>query len=277
MRSLRVLAYAKLNLVLRVVGRRPDGYHLLQSLFCAVDLADEIVLEAVPRGIELLAPSDLGPAGQNLAYRAAQALLGASSPGVRIYLRKKIPVGAGLGGGSSDAAAVLAGLNALFELGKTPEELRSLGASLGADVPFFLGPSPAWVEGIGERVFPVGMPLAMVFLLVIPPFRCPTALVYKAFDELGLPFSPPGPIPKVPPFLNDLWPAAVKIRPELAEIRAILEKIPSLGVGMSGSGSTLFLAFRSMGEAEEAKARLSGLGAELRIARPVECGYKIVG
>jgi 4-diphosphocytidyl-2C-methyl-D-erythritol kinase len=151
MEVLKVLAYAKLNLVLRVVGRREDGYHLLQSLFCAVDLADEIILEAIPRGVELLAPPDLGPPQQNLAYRAAQALLGSAGPGVRIHLRKRIPVGAGLGGGSSDAAAVLAGLNFLFELGKTVDELRELGAKLGADVPFFLGKSPAWVEGIGDR------------------------------------------------------------------------------------------------------------------------------
>lgn len=274
---LRILAYAKLNLVLRVVGKRSDGYHLIQSLFCAVDLADEITLEPIPRGIELLAPSALGPPERNLAFRAARALLGSASPGVRISLRKKIPVGAGLGGGSSDAAAVLVGLNALFGLGKTPEELKALGAKIGADVPFFLGPSPAWVEGIGERVSPADVPVQMVFLLVIPPFPCPTALVYKAFDELGLPFSPPGAIPKVPPFPNDLWPAAVKVHPELSQIRAVLERIPSLGVGMSGSGSTLFLAFPSVREAEATKRRLSHLGAELRIARPVECGYKIVG
>ncbi|MGC9018103.1 MAG: 4-(cytidine 5'-diphospho)-2-C-methyl-D-erythritol kinase [Candidatus Bipolaricaulaceae bacterium] len=274
---MKVLAHAKLNLVLRVVGRRADGYHLIQSLFCAVDLADELILEPIPRGIELLAPSALGPPEQNLAFRAAQALLGSDGPGVRIHLEKRIPVGAGLGGGSSDAAAVLAGLNALFGLGKTPGELMALGAKIGADVPFFLGPSPAWVEGIGERISPAEVAVPGAFLLVIPPFRCSTALVYKAFDELGLPFSPPGPIPNVPPFPNDLWPAAVKIHPELPRLRAILEELPSLGVGMSGSGSTLFLAFPSRSEAEAAKTRLSHLGAELRIARPVECGYKIMG
>ena len=276
MKALKILAFAKLNLVLRVVGRREDGYHSLQSLFCAVDLADEIILEAIPRGVELLAPPDLGPPQQNLAYRAAQALLGSAGPGVRIHLRKRIPVGAGLGGGSSDAAAVLAGLNFLFELGETVDELRELGAKLGADVPFFLGKSPAWVEGIGDRISPAEVPIPEAFLLVVPPFRCPTALVYKIFDELMLPFSVPGPIPRVPPFPNDLWPAATSLHPELLQLRRALEDIPSLGVGMSGSGPTLFLAFSSAEEAEAAQQRIR-LPAEVLMARPVDCGYKIVG
>lgn len=275
---LRIQAYAKLNLVLRIVGRREDGYHLLQSLFCAVDLADEILLFPDPRGIELVAPAELGPPERNLAFRAAQSLLAGSGLGVKIVLRKGIPVGAGLGGGSAGAAAVLAGLNLLFDLGKTAAELRNLGAKLGADVPFFLGKSPAWVEGVGERVTPVEIPLPRAFLLVVPRFSCPTAEVYRAFDELGLRWSLPGPIPRVPPFFNDLWPAAVGIRPELAEIRQNLEAMESLGVGLSGSGSALFLAFLGEDEAERARERLVGkIPAHLYVARPVDRGYKILG
>jgi 4-diphosphocytidyl-2-C-methyl-D-erythritol kinase len=278
MKALKVLAYAKLNLVLRVVGRREDGYHLIQSLFCAIDLADEIWLYPKERGIELLAPEELGPPEKNLALRAAKALLGEGGPGVRIVLRKNIPVGAGLGGGSSDAAAVLSGLNFLFKLGKTADELRGLGAKLGADVPFFLGKSPAWVEGIGDIVTPVDIGLPKAFLLVVPPFPCPTAEVYRLFDELGLPFSLRQGIPQIPPFVNDLWPAAATLRPELREIRRVLESVESLGVGLSGSGSALFLAFSSLRDAEKAKERLVGkVEAKLFIARPVDCGYKIVG
>lgn len=195
MAHLLVLAYAKLNLVLRVVGRRPDGYHLLQSLFCAVDMADEIELWPIPRGIVLEGPAGLGPVEENLAYRAARALLGGSGLGVRIVLKKGIPVGAGLGGGSSDAAAVLAGLNALYALGKTEEELMELGMKIGADVPFFLGRSPAWVEGIGERITPLDMVVPFVFLIAVPPYPCPTAEVYRLYDALGLSPSPPGPVP----------------------------------------------------------------------------------
>ncbi len=272
-----MMAYAKLNLILRVVGRREDGYHLIQSLFCAIDLADEIWLYPKERGIELLAPEELGLPEKNLAFRAAKALLGENGPGVRIVLRKNIPVGAGLGGGSSDAAAVLAGINSLYNLGKTEEELKKIGAELGADVPFFLGKSPAWVEGIGDIVMPVDIDLPKAFLLVVPPFPCPTSQVYCLFDALGLPFSPRQGIPSIPPFSNDLWPAAAALRPELREIRTVLESVESLGVGLSGSGSALFLAFSSRKDAEKAKERLMGkVKATLYIAQPVDCGYKIV-
>jgi len=278
MRALEIWAYAKVNLVLRVVGKRFDGYHLIQSLFCAVDLADEIELHPQTRGIELFAPQDLGPPEKNLAFQAAKALLGEDGPGVRIVLRKNIPVGAGLGGGSSDAAAVLAGLNWLYSLGKTEEELKRIGASLGADVPFFLGKSPAWVEGVGEIITPVDIDLPPAFLLVVPPFPCPTAKVYRLFDELGLPFSPRQGIPPIPPFANDLWPAAAALRPELPKIREVLESVESLGVGLSGSGSALFLAFPSRKDAEKAKERLLGkVEAKLYVAQPVDRGYKIMG
>ena len=274
---MKLLAYAKLNLVLRVVGRREDGYHLIQSLFCAIDLADEIWLYPKARGIELLGPEELGPPEKNLAFRAAKALLGENGPGVRIVLHKNIPVGAGLGGGSSNAAAVLAGLNWLYSLGKTEEEMKRIGAGLGADVPFFLGKSPAWVEGVGEIITPVDIGLPAAFLLVVPPFPCPTPEVYRLFDELRLPFSPRQGIPTIPPFSNDLWPAATALRPELRKIREVLESIESLGVGLSGSGSTLFLAFSSRKDAEKAKERLMGkVKATLYIAQPVDCGYKIV-
>lgn len=278
MDRLEILAHAKLNLVLRVVGRREDGYHLLQSLVCAIDLADEIQLEAIPQGIELVAPGELGPPERNLAYRAAQALLGEDGPGVRIVLRKRIPVGAGLGGGSSDAAAVLAGLNLLYRLGKSEAELMRLGAKLGADVPFFLGKSPAWMEGIGDRLTPLDISLPFVFLVVVPFFPCPTAEVYRLYDALGLKPSPAGSVPRIPPFPNDLWPAAARLQPGLLPLRARLEELPSLGVGMSGSGSALFLAFPSESAAKEALMELQDeIEARLYIARPVERGYKIVG
>lgn len=211
-RVLQIQAYAKLNLVLRVVGRREDGYHLIQSLITAVDLADEITLTVVGQGVTLDALAELGPPERNLAVRAARALLDRDKPGVRITLRKRVPVGAGLGGGSSDAAAVLAGLNQLLALGKTEEELQGIGAALGADVSFFLGRSPAWVEGVGDRVTPIEATLPGVFLILAPSFRCPTPDVYRAFDGLGLPLSPPGDLftaetQRAPRRISDGWPA----------------------------------------------------------------------
>ncbi len=274
--KLRVLAHAKLNLCLRVVGRREDGFHLLQSLVAAVDLCDEILLFPQRAGIELAAPADLGPREENLAVRAARALLPTASPGVRIVLHKRIPPGAGLGGGSADAAAVLAGLNELFSLGRTPRELAEIGVKLGADVPFFFGPCPAWVEGIGERITPLDLPLPPAFLILVPPIRCPTPDVYQAFDDLGLPISPSTPSPRELTMGNDLWPAAVRLAPALLPLREELARVSPGPVGMTGSGSALFAPFPSPAEARHARDRLWGhVDGELFVASPIGSGYRI--
>jgi 4-diphosphocytidyl-2-C-methyl-D-erythritol kinase len=311
--STRILAYAKLNLSLRVVGRRADGYHELQSLVTAMDLADEITLTAGGHGVTLDAPPELGPPEGNLAFRAARALLGPAGPGVRIALSKRIPAGAGLGGGSSDAAAVLAGVNQLLGLGKTVEELKAIGITLGADVPFFLGPSPAWVEGIGDRVTPVEVSLPPAFLILVPTFRCPTPDVYRTFDDLGLPLSVfrypssviRGPLRttdhgprttdhQVPSaisaslrwdavspsmaFENDLWPAAVHLYPDLAPLRARLAEVSRGSTGMTGSGSALFAAFASRADADEARDRLRpDVEGDLIVACPIRSGYRNQG
>lgn len=276
-RVLQIQAYAKLNLVLRVVGRREDGYHELQSVVTAVDLADEITLTVEGHEVTLDAP-DLGPPERNLAVRAARALLDEDKPGVRIALRKRIPVGAGLGGGSSDAAAVLAGLNQLLSLGRSVEELKTIGITLGADVPFFLGPSPAWVEGIGERIAPLDVPVPAAFLILVPTFRCPTPDVYRAFDDLGLPISPSAPPEGAAAFENDLWPAAVHLYPQLASLRARLAEVAPLGVGMTGSGSALFAAFPRRADAGEARAQLAPrVEGELFVAAPIPWGYRNQG
>src|SRR5574343_785229 len=153
-------APAKLNLFLHVTGRRPDGYHLLQSLFVPIDWADTLHLER--RGDGRLLRHDLGPAlpEDDLCLRAARALQQASCCplGVDISIDKQVPWGAGLGGGSSDAATVLLGLNRLWGLHWPRERLLALGLTLGADVPFFLGRGPAWVEGIGEILTPLDWP-----------------------------------------------------------------------------------------------------------------------
>lgn len=280
MERLRVLAYAKLNLVLKVVGRRADGYHLLQTLMCAVDLADEITLIAREEGLHLVAPPELGPPEANLSLRAARALAEATGAekGAEIVLEKRVPAGAGLGGGSSDAAAVLAGLNELWNLNLLPKELREIGARLGADVPFFLFESPAWAEGIGERLSPAKVSLPEAFLILVPPFFCPTPEVYRAFDELKLPSSCPLRPTGELLFENDLWPAAVRVRPGLARLRKALEGVPSLGVGMTGSGSALFAAFPGPKEAKAAARALEGkVQGKLFVAAPVPRGYKFVG
>ena len=277
MEELRVLAYAKLNLVLRVVGRRDDGYHLLQTLMCAVDLYDELSLvEADDLKVEMGGLEI--PAGENLVLRAARLLREHAGlrKGAHIRLIKKIPVGAGLGGGSSDAAAALAGLNRLWGLGLSRAELQEIGLELGADVPFFFSDSPAWVEGIGERISPARVDLPKAFLILVPPFDCPTPEVYRLYDELGVPFSCPVRLEgELPGWENDLWPAALRLRPRLAELRRALAGLGGLGVGMSGAGSALFCAFTSLDQAGKAAQSLKNtVEGKLFVAAPVPRGYK---
>lgn len=196
-----VPAPAKLNLFLHVVGRRDDGYHLLQSFFQLIDWQDVLHFELRRDGG--LSREDLGPAlpEDDLTLRAARALQAASgSPlGVHIGVDKRVPWGAGLGGGSSDAATTLLALNRLWRLDWPRDKLLALGAKLGADVPFFIGGHNAWVEGIGERLTPVDLPRETAFpgtqavlergLVVLkPPAAVPTAAI---FGDKGLPRATP--------------------------------------------------------------------------------------
>ncbi|MFO1326495.1 MAG: 4-(cytidine 5'-diphospho)-2-C-methyl-D-erythritol kinase [Rubrivivax sp.] len=184
MRSLFGLAApAKLNLFLHVVGRRADGYHLLQSLFVLIDWADTLHLERREDG--RLQRHDLGARlpDDDLCLRAARALQAASgcTHGVDISIDKQVPWGAGLGGGSSDAATVLLGLNRLWGLHWPRARLAGLALTLGADVPFFVGGRHAFVEGIGERLTPVDLPPAW-FAVVKPPQALPTAAIFGSAD-----------------------------------------------------------------------------------------------
>lgn len=249
-----LLAPAKLNLFLHVVGRRADGYHLLQSLFLPIDWADTLHLERRADG--RLQRHDLGPAlpADDLCLRAARALQQASGTawGVDISIDKQVPWGAGLGGGSSDAATVLRGLNVLWDLHWPRKRLLALGAALGADVPFFLGEGPAWVEGIGEQLTLVAWP-SQAFAVVKPPVALPTAQIFssplltrdtKPATVAGLladaSFSQRMGTSVTRMFgKNDLQPAAEAICPEVTEAIGWLTR--HFGHGrMTGSGSAAF-------------------------------------
>jgi len=175
-------APAKLNLFLHVVGKRADGYHLLESLFVPIDWADTLHLEQ--RTDARIQRQDSRPGdlpAEDLCVRAARALQQASgcSLGVDIHLDKRLPAGAGMGGGSSDAATVLIGLNRLWGLGWRRPQLMALGLSLGADLPFFLGTGPALAQGIGERLTPVTLP-AMRLAVLKPSQSLPTAKIFSS-------------------------------------------------------------------------------------------------
>lgn len=268
---MRVLAPAKLNVFLRIVGRRADGYHLLDSLMVPVSLYDDVRVEVEAGGSEIVVtctdptlPCDEA----NLAYRAAALLC--TETGVRasvmIDLRKHIPAGAGLGGGSSDAAAVLKGLNVALALGLSEARLCTLAARLGADVPFFIPCRPSRVSGIGERLTAVSPPPALPIVIVVPPFGVSTPWAYRRFDEL-----PPSPQPPLPEWQTGRWPApewlvndleraVLPAYPVLTSLKEQLRDCGALGALMSGSGSAVFGIFRTRALAEKAMTALNHAG-----------------
>jgi len=273
----RLSAPAKVNLGLRILGRREDGYHLLESLFVPIDLVDRVQIE--PRdtpSVALQLDGDVSgvPAdGSNLALGAARAFLAAAGivAGLGLVLEKRIPASAGLGGGSSDAAAVLRGLARLYPDAISPEGLLELALGLGADVPFFLDPRPALVTGIGERIEAIsGLP-AFPLLLAHPGAPLATRDVYRAYDALPASLTPVqtgstmltisalrecGDRALAELLENDLEPAAGRLCPRITELREVIEGSGALAVGMSGSGPTIFGIFRDTIAASQARDRL---------------------
>jgi 4-diphosphocytidyl-2-C-methyl-D-erythritol kinase len=268
-------APAKLNLVLRVVGRRADGYHLLETLFHALALHDDLWLGCAAEGVQLHItaerPELLVPDGpDNLVQRALRQLQQAAgtTQGFRVHLHKRIPHGGGLGGGSSDAAAALRLGNAALGGPLAEPALARLASGLGADVAFFLRGGSQWGRGIGDELTPAEVP-PLHFVLVLPPFGCPTASVYKIHAALWNGGRPQASVTASPSedtvlrmaFANDLEPAAEQVRPELAELRRRVAALGYPQVRMTGSGSTLFVAHRSAVAAAQCAADLQGLTA----------------
>jgi 4-diphosphocytidyl-2-C-methyl-D-erythritol kinase len=271
--TLGLEALAKVNRSLRVLGRRPDGYHELDTLFQTIDLADELLLSDDDRLSLSIAGSPLPDGEENLVLRAARALQERAGVkrGARFRLTKRIPVGAGLGGGSADAAAALLGLNALWGLGLSPAELRAVAASIGSDVAFFLFGGLARGTGRGEEIEPLSDRPDEWLVLLLPPFPMPTPDVYGALGA-GPIADPPAPRPSAGemPDRNDLEPAAERLRPLLRSLRESLGTAGALSARLSGSGSTLFGVFRSADEAARAASALEGReGAAARVARTV--------
>ena len=278
--GIKLAAPAKVNLGLRIVGCREDGYHLIESLFAPITLCDDLSVEYAPAKrttVELLveidpaAPASLAesvPTGpENLAARAASSFLEATgeTAAIRIRLHKRIPAGGGLGGGSSDAAAVLRALAQLRPGRLSPEMLAQQAVALGADVPFFLVAQPALVRGIGEKIQPIpGIP-TLSLILGHPGEPLSTPEVFRAWDALpsALTPSPAGSTMRALSGLltgasadaaglaevlgglleNDLEPAAVRLCPPVRRLQEDLSRAGALATGMSGSGATVFGVF----------------------------------
>lgn len=268
---MRILARAKLNLHLCILAREASGFHQLETIFCRLDLADELEVEAGGDGVRLeLEGPELGPPEQNLALRAAQAFLARAHvpTGAFVRLVKRIPAGAGLGGGSSDAAAVLLALNRLHGSPLPTDELMELGAGLGSDVPFFVADTAlalAW--GRGERLLPLeALPRAQV-LLAIPAFAIATPDAYRRVAAAGR--GTHGPAPRLhrtaeyrswtslaPRAANDFEAILFPDHPQLPALKRALREAGAFLALMTGSGSAVFGLFRDADALHAAHDRL---------------------
>lgn len=265
MTTLRRSAPAKINLTLRVGGRRPDGFHEIESLVALIDLADEVEVTDHEDGCYSLECDDpaLPRDGSNLVLRAARALAQSAeiNRGAEITLTKRIPAGAGLGGGSSDAAATLMLLNDLWSTDRSPAELEQLGATLGSDVPLFFHGPLCMARGRGEQVARVPVALRAWVGLVLPPLTCPTAAVYAEFDRLPAPPAHPTPDEvraalDAPDRLmgllfNDLEAAATRVVPELGRLMERVEAAIGGPLRLTGSGSAFYRLFARRAAAEQ--------------------------
>jgi 4-diphosphocytidyl-2-C-methyl-D-erythritol kinase len=276
MKAFTIRAHGKINLDLRVLGKRPDGYHELRTVFQAISLHDTIT--CIPRegpfAIECTAPGV--PLDQsNLIWKAADALWGSLGKqgllrDMVIRLEKNIPMQAGLGGGSGDAAATLMALARAWHLPVGPPQLTDVAATLGADVPFFLAGGTALGLGRGDEIYPlVDLPRHWIVLL-IPGFGVSSGEAYRWYDEEREPGRAPatrepqyvpGPWPsRAAQMINDLEAAIARHHPEIDQMKGALRRAGALAAAMTGSGSAVFGLFQKRKDAMSAVASLSGSG-----------------
>jgi 4-diphosphocytidyl-2-C-methyl-D-erythritol kinase len=282
---IEVFAPAKVNLVLRVMGKRPDGYHELAGVVQKVDLCDRLLLEEREGGEIAFACDREDLAGpDNLALRAARLLQerAGAARGASLRLEKRIPVGAGLGGGSSDAAAALEGLNRLWSMGLSRGELAALGATLGSDVPLFLHPGPVLMEGRGERITPCPWRIEACYLIVFPGFPVSTAWAYRNFR-----LTSPRAEDTIPRLLqagkggispdiwgeilvNDLEEGVLPSHPAIGRLKSMLLEAGARASLMSGSGSSVFGLFDDADLAKSVAGAVRALpGHQVFVAAPL--------
>ncbi len=254
---LRAEAFAKTNLRLDVLRKRPDGFHEIDTVFQTIDLTDRLEVSDSPEAILLECSDPSIPSGsENLAVRAAEALRSryGVSRGARMRLEKNIPAGGGLGGGSSDAAIALLLLSRLWELPADPAALAAIGAELGSDVPFFFAGGTARGRGRGEIVEPLPDAPERALVLVIPPFSISTAEIYSRWRP-GEPERPPGPVFGT----NSLASAVLGMNPEMdRHLRALARSYPDCQISGSGSSVVAWEGDRTPGIAGAVAAELPG-------------------
>ena len=286
MHALTRMCPAKVNLFLKVIGRRPDGYHNLITVMQPLSLADELTLTLTGKAIGLACDHpELPQDERNLAYRAAQVFQAARGQkfGVEIRLKKNIPVAAGLGGGSSNAAGVLIGLNALHGYPLSYGTLHRLAARLGADVPFFLLGGPALGRGIGTELTPLRLP-AYWYVLVNPGFAVPTGWVYANLTlnrnrtEENVICGRLACQTWATWFDNDLESVTLKAFPQLGVLKVALSRQGAQATLMSGSGPTVFGVFPHQAAAQRAAEHLKNTGAGwLQVTQGISGDHLLTG
>lgn len=272
MQTLTLTAHAKVNLALRITGRRADGYHLLDMVNVSVALGDTLRLTRCEEGISLAGGKDTPQGADNLVWRAAERLLrDFPGHGVRLTLEKRIPSQAGLGGGSADAAAALCGLNALWGLGLSLEALQAYGLDLGADVPYCVQGGPMRVTGVGERLQALPHAAPLYLALAKPKEGLSTAAVFAAY-RMHPPLRQPDLDHTARALLagdltalaaargNSLEAAAVALCPAIGQTLAALDRTRPVCRGMTGSGSACFGLYDRAEEAAAAARRLADQG-----------------
>jgi 4-diphosphocytidyl-2-C-methyl-D-erythritol kinase len=269
---MRLLSPAKINLFLHIIGKRADGYHDLVTLMCCVGLYDIISLDFEAKEISVACTRPLVPQDHtNLAYRAAKLFLDHinTKEGVRITIEKQIPIGAGLGGGSSNAATVMLGLNRFYGHPLSRETLIELGVVIGADVPFFIDQKPAIATGVGEILEPYSGLKPYTVIVVFPGFSVSTAEMFKNFnlrltkciEKTKLSFFKNKGFDIQRHLCNDFEKIAEEKYPEIAAIKNVLLNHGAIGALMSGSGSAVYGLFRDRDSADKAYPALGRHGS----------------
>lgn len=271
MQKIDIDAKAKINLTLDVLSKRSDGYHEVEMIMQSIDLKDHLEIELIPQKKIELSTNCIGlPVDeQNIVYKAAKLMINKFDldAGVKIKLFKEIPLAAGLAGGSADAAATLLGINELFDLKKSKEELMALGKKIGADVPFCIHGGTAIARGIGEKLTALKPVPEMELLLIKPPFFVSTNNVYNRLDIKNIKKRPDN--KKVVRAIEDqdIWhiskglcnvleEVTFKLHPELLEIKNWLLENKALGSLMSGSGPTIFGIFENRDDVKKALEKM---------------------
>lgn len=301
LKKVRVKAHAKINLSLAVLGKRSDGYHEIRTLFQSIAIGDILTFREISKNdisgeqiVLTTSPSMDIQSEDNLIFKAATRLLEnfPQDKRVEIKLEKNIPIGAGLGGGSSDAASTLVGLNKLLKMGKSIMDLKKIAEGLGADVPYFLQGGLCLGQGIGNAITPMAPFFEdFHFLLLKPPPSLFTKDVYQEWDRENerCKLKPPGSKLDLSAIfnqgelknyvgVNDLEPCALSLRPELNKYRNFLKNSKASFWGMTGSGPTFYAAFEGDDLVKAIllmKKATKELGGEAILTSPTDCGYSV--